>query len=119
MEDNARLFSALGLCARAGRLVTGEDSCERMIRAGKAAIVLIEAQASENTRKKFANACKYYRIPCYLVPEGADRAIGKEGRKSMAVMDAHFAKMIQQSTILTALDGNTRGGENNGENQDL
>ncbi|MDR3050094.1 MAG: ribosomal L7Ae/L30e/S12e/Gadd45 family protein [Oscillospiraceae bacterium] len=90
-----RVWGLLGLCARSGKLVSGESACEQALRAGGAALVLIDAGASPNTRKKFSDACAYRQVP--LCPLDADRlgqAIGKPGRMTVAVGQSSLAKQL-------------------------
>ena len=62
MKGN-RVLSLLGLSKKAGRLVSGEFSTETAVKTGKACLVLVSREASENTKKKFRNMCDYYRVP--------------------------------------------------------
>ncbi len=74
----------LGLAMRAGQMTLGGDLVLRQIRAGKAALVLIDRSASGNTLKKLTDACAYYHVPVVMVSEGflsfvsgkADRVAG-------------------------------------------
>ena len=54
MKGN-RVLSLLGLSKKAGRLVSGEFSTETAVKTGKACLVLVSREASENTKKKFRN----------------------------------------------------------------
>ena len=38
-------YSLLGLCMRAGKLATGEDSCLKALRSGMARLALVDASA--------------------------------------------------------------------------
>ena len=56
MADNEkRLLSYLGLAKRAGKVASGEFQTEEAIRKGKAELVLVAGDASDNTKKKFRN----------------------------------------------------------------
>ena len=59
----------LSLCKRGGMLVSGEAGCEKAIKGGSgdAKAILLSYEASKNTRKKFTNSAKYYKIPIYIV----------------------------------------------------
>lgn len=92
--DN-RVLGLLGLCARAGGLVSGENSCELTIRRGQALLVLQDELSSENAKKKFADACLNYRLPRCLFAGGAlGAAIGKPGRMVVAITAAPFAERM-------------------------
>ena len=79
-------FFMLGLAMRAGQLTFGEDGVKNAIASGGAKLVLLDAGASENTKKKMRDSCAYYGVQ--LVETAADRlgyAVGKPGRMSAAV----------------------------------
>ena len=60
-------LSLLGLAAKAGRVVSGEFATEKAVKAGKARLVLVAGDASDNSKKKFSDMCAYYKVPIYLV----------------------------------------------------
>ena len=60
-EDRSeKLLSLLGFAARARRLVFGTELCRTAARAGQISLVVIAADASQNTKKRVVDACKYY-----------------------------------------------------------
>ena len=63
---NDRILSLLGLAARGRNLVSGEFSTEKAVKEGKAALVVVSSEASENTKKMFTNMCAYYRTPLFF-----------------------------------------------------
>ena len=91
-----RILSLLGLSARSRNLVSGEFSTEKAVKAGKAELVIVSSDASDNTKKLFSDKCRFYGIPFYLSGTKAElgRAIGKEIRSSVAVMDKGLAETI-------------------------
>lgn len=93
---NNRILSLIGLAARARKTVSGEFSTEKSVKSGKAAMVFVAEDASENTKKKFRNMCDFYQVPIYFLAdrERLGRSIGKEFRASLAVEDDNFAKAI-------------------------
>ena len=87
----------LGLCMRAGRLVSGAQSVEAAVKAGKARLVLVDAGASEETKKSFSDACRFRGIPmAQMENESLGFAIGRPGRMVAAVTDEPFANRIRQ-----------------------
>lgn len=91
-----RILSLLGLSARSRNLVSGEFSTEKAVKAGKAELVIVSSDASDNTKKLFSDKCRFYGIPFYLYGTKAElgRAIGKDIRSSVAVMDKGLAETI-------------------------
>ena len=80
------LNGLLGLDCRAGQITLGADLALREIKAGRAALALLDAGASEGTRKKISDACAYRRVPLHMLPEGElSGACGKDGRLAAAV----------------------------------
>ena len=79
-------------------LSSGEFACENSIKSGKAKLVLIASDASENTKKKFVNSAKFYKVDV-IVDSGLDKeslgkALGKGERSIIAVLDGGFAQKI-------------------------
>ena len=100
----------LGLAAKAGNIVSGGFSTEKAISEGKAYFVIIAEDASENTKHKFDNKCRYYGVP-YVICGNMDElghAIGKEARTSLAITDAGFAEVFKKKF---SSDGNKRCNE--------
>ena len=89
------VLNMLGLCARAGKLITGEKACVQAIRAGSACVALLDGAASANAEKAMSDACASHGVP--LVRTGEYQlgdAIGKSGRMAAAVTDAGMAARI-------------------------
>ncbi|MDO5539752.1 MAG: ribosomal L7Ae/L30e/S12e/Gadd45 family protein [Eubacteriales bacterium] len=97
MRQN-KILSLVGLATKAGKTVSGEFSTEKAVKTGIAYIVLVSAQASENTKKKFQNMCTYYKVPIYFygTKEELGAAMGREFRASMAVTDQGLAGAIMK-----------------------
>ena len=98
MRNHDRVLSALGLAARARKLADGGFSVEKAVKARRAHLVLVAADASENTQKQFRNMCSFYHVPlyCYSDKELLGHAIGKELRSVVAVLDPGFAEAIKK-----------------------
>jgi len=95
MKPNKTL-SLLGLSAKAGKVASGEFAAENAVKTGKAHLLIVAEDASNNTKKKFKNMCDFYQVAIYFYGDkGAlGHAIGKEFRASLAITDAGFAKGI-------------------------
>ena len=79
-------YSMLGIAMRAGQLTLGTDGVLGMIASGKAGFILVDAAASENTKKKFRDSCAFYGVELYeTAPDRLGFAIGKPGRMCAAV----------------------------------
>ena len=93
-----KVLSLIGLATKAGKTASGEFLTEREVKSGKAALVIVAGDASENTKKKFRNMCDYYKVPIYFYEDKdtLGHAMGKEFRASLAVLDEGFAKGIRK-----------------------
>ena len=93
-----KALSMLGLAAKAGKVVSGEFSVEKMVKAGKMDLVIVAGDASDNTKKQFRNMCAFYKVPIviYADKETLGKSIGKEMRASVGVTDAGFANAIKK-----------------------
>ncbi|MEH7108040.1 MULTISPECIES: YlxQ family RNA-binding protein [Bacillaceae] len=89
-------MSLLGLANRARQIISGEELTVKQIRSGNAKLVLLSADASQNTMKKITDKCKTYEVPIKMVENRflLGQAIGKEARVVVAVLDDGFAKKL-------------------------
>ncbi len=96
-----RVLSMLGLATRSRNVVSGGFATEEAVKRGKAYLVIIAEDASDNTRKKYSNMCEFYEVPCvyYSVKAILGHAIGKEERSCLAVTDQGFADSIQKHLL--------------------
>lgn len=98
---NDRKLSLLGLCHRAGKLVSGEQACEISIRNKEVRLIIVAKDASENTKKKFQNASKFYEIPIFFMfsKQEIGSALGKEERAVVAINEDGFSEKIKSMLI--------------------
>ena len=103
----------LGLAAKAGKVVSGEFATDKSVKDGKAWMVIVPTDASDNTKKMFSNMCDFYEVPIYVygTKDELGHAIGKEMRSSVAVTDEGFSKSIIK--ILKELEQITNSTEAN------
>lgn len=102
MENRKKILNLLGLATKAGKTASGEFMTEKAVKSGKASLVLVSEDASENTRKMFLNMCTYYEVPMYVFgkKEELGHSMGKELRASLAVTDAGFSKALKRELEL-------------------
>ena len=96
MIQSKKVLGTLGLAMKAGDVVSGEFLTEKAIRSHLARLVIVAEDASDNTKKKFSDSCRYYHIPYveFGDKEMLGSAIGKQFRASLAVTDTWFAKSL-------------------------
>lgn len=87
----------LGLAAKAGRVASGEFSTEKAVRDHRAYLVIVAADASENTQKQFSDMAKFHGVPMYRYgdKEALGHSIGRQFRASLAVTDERLAHSIE------------------------
>ena len=88
---------------RAGTLKSGEFGTLEAIRKGKAQLVIISSDASDNTKKQFNDKCSYYDVPIFFFgnKEELGHAIGKDVRTSLAITDKGFAQSLRKNLLST------------------
>lgn len=96
--ERNKVLSLLGLAARSRNVVSGGFATENAVKSGKAYMVIVSEDASENTEKKFRNMCEFYKVPYYRfgMMESLGHSMGKQDRTSLAVTDSGFADSIQK-----------------------
>jgi ribosomal protein L7Ae-like RNA K-turn-binding protein len=93
-----KIYSMIGLATKAGKVVSGSDACERLIKKDKALVVIVSIDASDNTKKMFNDMCTYRKVPIryYGDKDSIGRFSGKETRTVLAINDKNFADRILQ-----------------------
>ena len=91
-----KILSLAGLAMKAGKVASGEFATEKAVKSGLARVVLVAGDASDNTKKMFANMCDYYKVPLYYYgdKETLGAAIGRQYRASLALTDEGFAEAV-------------------------
>ncbi len=96
--SNDKILSTLSLAQKAGQVESGEFSTEKAVKEGRALLVIVAVDASDNTKKKMENMTTYYKIPLYYYSgkEDLGRMIGKEYRSMVAVTHQGFADTMEE-----------------------
>ena len=79
---------------------------EKAVKEGRAVLLIIAEDASDNTKKRFHNMGTFYQVPVieFSCKDGLGSCIGRAERSSLALTDAGLAE-----AVLKALDAyNTR-----------
>ena len=98
-----KLLSSLGLCARARALVIGTPMVIESLRKGgadKPRLVLEASDTSENTHKKIADKCAYYKVRLVRLECNTTELSDAIGKKSsvaaVAICDENFCKLLEK-----------------------
>lgn len=94
---NKELYHFIGLAYRARKVVTGESSMMKELRAGRVKLLLLADDASELTKKKWLDKSNAYDVTCIEAGnrEALAQAIGKQDRVAIAITDDGFAKKMR------------------------
>jgi ribosomal protein L7Ae-like RNA K-turn-binding protein len=88
----------IGIAAKSGKVASGEFATEKAVKTGKAWMVIVSEEASDNTIKKFSNMTDFYDVPLvrFGTKEELGHCIGKEFRASIAICEENLANAIEQ-----------------------
>ena len=93
MSKRDKVLSLIGLAMKAGKCVSGETMTESETKSGKAKFVIVAGDASENTKKKFGDMCKFYKVPfCFY---GDKDTLGHAMEKSSVHLWRYLTKDLQ------------------------
>ena len=99
-----RWMSMLGMCARAGKLITGEKACVEAVRGGGVFAVVLDGEAAGNTTKAVTNACSTHGVPLIVArDERLGAAIGKPGRMAAGITDARMAERVVELSQISGV----------------
>lgn len=94
--DEQKFIGMLGLAVKARQAQLGAGRALDSIRANKAALVLLDEEASDNTRKRFENACLFHEVECLILPPGLlGRAAGKSDAMVAAILKGGMAERLR------------------------
>ena len=62
MDNRQKVLNLIGLATKAGKAASGEFSTEKTVKTGKAFLVVVSEEASDNTKKMFTDMCTYYKF---------------------------------------------------------
>ena len=113
-DENRALLFALGLCAKAGKLVYGVPMiCEALKKQKTVVAVFSAADNASNSAKRLSDRCSFYGVPLYeLCIDGGTlaSAVGKSSRlAALAITDQNLCQLV-----LSKLPKNTQN--DNSEN---
>jgi ribosomal protein L7Ae-like RNA K-turn-binding protein len=98
-ESITAVLSALGLCAKAGKLICGTPLICEALKAKKQIFLVVEtSDNSENTQKRLRDRCAFYGVTKHRLNvdgETLARALGKNSRTSaVAITDEQLCRLV-------------------------
>lgn len=97
MNRKGNYLNIIGLSQRAGKNISGIDLIVEQIQRKHVSLLLIAQDCSQATKKKLIDKCRSYDVPFFEVEDRytLGKAIGKEERVAVAIIDKGFASKIQ------------------------
>ena len=93
--NEQRATGMLGLAVRAREACFGDDTCSRLIEAGKCGIILLDGETGPNTRKKYQELCGRAGIPLAELPRGLMEEATGRTNKVAALRKGAFAEQMK------------------------
>ena len=95
---NQQIMNLLSMAQRARRIVSGAFAVEQAMKAGQAELLIIAADAAEESKNNMRTLADKYKVP---YAEALDRdllgsCLGKEYRAAAALTDAGFAAKLKK-----------------------
>lgn len=93
-----KVYGLLGLCARAGKIVSGMDAVCDDIHRNKIKMVIIAKDASEKTMNNIKFIAEKKKVPVLVLGtiEENSKAIGKENRAIIGIKDKNISDGIKK-----------------------
>ncbi len=93
------IYRMLGLCMKAGRLLSGNEQVAeglKKIKSPKAALLIITEDSSPRTKDEYQRAAERAHISCRIFgeKERLGRALGKGVRTAALIVDKGFSQAI-------------------------
>lgn len=98
LEKNT--LGVIGLAARARGIVIGTNQVLEAIRGGKAKLVLIAEDVSDNTKKNLTDKAKFYSARTEFIDISAEelgKAVGHNNTAAIAFTDINFVKAYRKA----------------------
>lgn len=101
---SSKLFGALSLCRKAGKLVMGADAAEEAARSRKAALLLASSDLSARSLRRMEQVGRESGVPLLTLSSSMEELAPYAGKEYgiFAVCDKGFAKMIGDAAIRAA-----------------
>ncbi len=96
--NKEQILNFLGLCQKAKKIVSGESFSLEQIKAKQAKLVFLASDAGVNTTKRIKDKSLFYEVEVIdsFSTEELSKAIGKNNRKVVTVIDKKFADKMKE-----------------------
>jgi len=91
---NSKVSSLLGLAQKAGKVISGDNTCRAKFKSLK--LVILSEDCSDKTKKFFQYKCIKEQKPILTIGKRNDlgMALGKSPRTVLGITDSNFARQI-------------------------
>lgn len=101
-RSTEKTLRALGLCAKARRLICGTPMiCDALRGAKKPFLVISASDNADNTSKKLTDKCTFYGVRLVTIESDGDTlaaAVGKKSRvAAVAVTDENLCRLVENT----------------------
>ena len=91
-----KFYGFLGICAKAGTVASGAFAVEKAIKSGKATLVIVAEDASENATEDYKKLCNGYDVKLMIIGSRQllGKSIGKDERVAIAITDDKMSETL-------------------------
>lgn len=92
-----KILSLAGFCSKSGNCIFGESKCLNAVRGNKTLLLFLDEDSSENTKKRFINACGNHITKLIFFNKDfldIPKATGNENYKIIAIKNKLFAEQL-------------------------
>ena len=93
---NRKIASYLGFARKAGKVMSGVNTCTFGIGTGKIELVILAEDISDNSKKKIMKELRRGQVPyiTHGTVQELSQTIGQSGRSVIGICDKGFAEVI-------------------------
>lgn len=95
---NEPIYRLLGLCMKAGRLLSGSEQVKTAVKDGKGILLILAEDSSERTKEEYIRLAKLSGITWRIFgeKEKLGHAVGKGIRAAILISDSEFGTSLLQ-----------------------
>lgn len=99
-----RLFSLLGICIKAGKLLTGFEAVREGAGKGRVRLILLARDLSPKSRKEMEYIAEKQSIPVHILPVAMEEIWYRTGRRAgiLALTDQGLADLVNERLSRTS-----------------
>lgn len=93
-----KVYGLLGLCARAGKIVSGMEAVSDDLKRNKLKLIIVAKDTSEKTLNNIRYLAEKKKVPIVVIGTitGNSKAIGKENRAIIGIKDKNIADGVNK-----------------------